>query len=103
VLEIGCGPGQLARFLCDRGLRSYTGFDFSPRAIEMARAQGTGYPFTVDNALTTCLMLQPDYDLVICTEVLEHIEADLDIIDRIISRMSRASWSGMGRSLGQSR
>src|SRR5438067_3176677 len=37
VLEIGCGPGQLAAFLLDQGVEQYTGLDFSPVAIEIAR------------------------------------------------------------------
>ncbi|MHC4985658.1 MAG: class I SAM-dependent methyltransferase [Planctomycetota bacterium] len=38
ILEIGCGAGQLAHYLHDLGLRRYVGVDFSPAAIELARA-----------------------------------------------------------------
>src|SRR4029077_12899170 len=37
LLDIGCGPGQLAMFLQDRGLRKYVGLDFSTTAIRLAR------------------------------------------------------------------
>src|SRR5262245_21169781 len=36
VADIGCGPGQVARYLHDRGVR-VVGIDLSPRMIECAR------------------------------------------------------------------
>ena len=36
VLELGCGPGQVARYLADQGV-SVTGVDLSPRMIEQAQ------------------------------------------------------------------
>ena len=36
VLDAGCGPGDNALFLAERGYRA-TGFDFSPTAIEQAK------------------------------------------------------------------
>lgn len=82
VLEIGCGPGQLASMLLDRGLQSYTGMDFSPKAIEMARKNCPKGRFEVGDALATDLHRQVDHDLIICTEVLEHIENDLQVVSR---------------------
>lgn len=38
VLELGCGVGRFSRYLAQRGLR-VTGVDFSPVAIEIARAR----------------------------------------------------------------
>ncbi len=36
VCDIGCGPGQVARFLCDAGV-SVFGLDLSPKMLEEAR------------------------------------------------------------------
>lgn len=83
VLEIGCGPGQFANLLTDRGVRSYRGFDFSPVAVRMASKRCPGLEFSVDNALTTDLLRRDDFDTVVCTEVLEHVETDLRILDRV--------------------
>ncbi|SRR5579884_960970 len=83
VLEIGCGPGRLATFLNERGIGKYIGFDFSPQAIALARENAPSLEFHVANALTTELLECPDYDVLICTEVLEHIEADLDVLRRV--------------------
>lgn len=87
VLEIGCGPGQLAQFIADRCGCSYIGFDFSPAAIEMARQRNPSLTFHLANALDTELLKRDDYDFVICTEVMEHISADRQVLARIRPRV----------------
>jgi SAM-dependent methyltransferase len=83
VLEIGCGPGQLAEFLIERGVAHYIGFDFSSQAIRMAKKRCPSVDIHLANALETPLLDDKGYDTVICTEVLEHIEADLKLLSRI--------------------
>lgn len=84
VLEIGCGPGQLAEFLVDQGVRRYVGFDFSRVAIDMARAKNLpGARFEVDDARTSSLYEEAAGAYLVCTEVLEHVEEDVTILDRI--------------------
>jgi 2-polyprenyl-3-methyl-5-hydroxy-6-metoxy-1,4-benzoquinol methylase len=86
VLEVGCGPGQLARMLHDKGiLASYVGFDFSAKAVNMAREASPEITFEVADAFTTDLFASVNYDTVICTEVLEHIHDDLAVLSRIPS------------------
>jgi len=80
VLEIGCGPGQLARFLMDQGVESYVGLDFSATALDLARQNAPGATFVLDDARTSDVYRKQSYDLLICTEVLEHIQADLEVL-----------------------
>lgn len=83
VLEVGCGPGRLALYLCDKRVSHYLGFDFSPVNVEWAKRNCPEFDFVVANALETNLFQDQGYDTVICTEVLEHIERDLDVIEQI--------------------
>ncbi len=84
ILEIGCGSGQFASMLFDNGFYNYTGFDFSNDGIALAKKNNPENEdkFFVDDAFTTSL-LDKNYDLVICFEVLEHLRKDLELLDRI--------------------
>lgn len=83
ILEVGCGPGQFARLLHDRGFKSYTGFDFSPKRIEHARMNCPDFTFYIADALHADLYEKVSYDAVVCTEFLEHIEKDIEVISCI--------------------
>lgn len=41
IVELGCGTGRLAPLLVANGVAQYTGYDISPRAIELARQRAT--------------------------------------------------------------
>ncbi|WP_144393364.1 class I SAM-dependent methyltransferase [Pleionea sediminis] len=85
VLEVGCGPGQLASFIADKGIKHYHGFDFSPKRIEQAEKVTPQFNFSVEDAFKTDLFTTVEYDCVVCTEFLEHVEGDLEVLDRIRS------------------
>lgn len=80
VLEVGCGSGAFATLLLKDHPINYKGFDFSKTAIELAQAR-TGRPdlFFVADA-TRSESYQGDYEAIVCTEVLEHIEEDLTAV-----------------------
>jgi 2-polyprenyl-3-methyl-5-hydroxy-6-metoxy-1,4-benzoquinol methylase len=81
ILEIGCGTGQLANYLIDEGFNKYVGFDFSEEAIKIAKER-INLEFFVGDALNPeCF--QYDYNLIICTEVLEHIKDDISVLKNI--------------------
>lgn len=85
VLDVGCGPGQFATLLRDRGLEEYCGFDFSEKCIRQARLICPDYSFVVADAFETDLFQTFHYDAVVCTEFLEHVECDIEILRQIRS------------------
>jgi len=64
VLDVGCGSNHLCSVLKEKGIKKCVGVDFaSPQADVMADA--TDMPFS-----------DQSYDLIICSDVLEHITED---------------------------
>jgi SAM-dependent methyltransferase len=86
VLDIGCGTGQLAAFLFDQGIETYVGMDFSPKAVEYARTAVPRGRFVVDDARTSNVYTDEEHDVLLCTEVLEHITDDLLVVARFRPR-----------------
>jgi 2-polyprenyl-3-methyl-5-hydroxy-6-metoxy-1,4-benzoquinol methylase len=79
ILDIGCGTGAIDFYLANRGC-NVTGLDISKNAIKVAilNAQNLGYvnktKFLV--AKFPSVKLNSKYDLIICSEVLEHLKDD---------------------------
>jgi 2-polyprenyl-3-methyl-5-hydroxy-6-metoxy-1,4-benzoquinol methylase len=80
ILELGCGTGQFAQFLWEHGFREYMGYDFSEKAIELARHLSPQVFKRVDCAECE---VPPEFDIIVALEVLEHIEKDLHILSCI--------------------
>jgi len=85
VLDIGCGPGQFAEMLNDRGIASYLGLDISEEAIRMARDRLPQFEVAASDALCDPMVAQSKADVIVCMEVLEHIDEDLALIERFPS------------------
>lgn len=86
VLEIGCGPGQLAAAIYDAHLiREYHGFDFSEPRVLQARRACPAFSFAVADAYTTDIFDTFRYDTAIATEFLEHVAGDLEILAKLPS------------------
>ncbi len=85
ILEVGCGTGQLACLIRDKGISRYHGFDFSRKRIEQAKRVCPEFVFSRQDAFQTDLFTTFDYDAVICTEFLEHVEGDIEVLNRIRS------------------
>jgi SAM-dependent methyltransferase len=86
VLDIGCGSGQVANFLFDRGLLNYLGIDLSRVAIAKASRIVPAYSFRVCDALDTDVFETFDYRVAISLEFLEHINDDLLVLSRLRPR-----------------
>jgi ubiquinone/menaquinone biosynthesis C-methylase UbiE len=85
VLEVGCGPGALARRLADEHAIAVTAIDISERMVQLARPRG------IDAAVCDVQSLPfPDesFDCAIAAWMLYHVP-DLDQGLREISRLLR--------------
>ncbi len=82
ILEAGCGVGSLGRIIIDAGY-TYAGFDFSAEAIKKALELVPSGNFYVGNVYDA-KEYDGDYDVVVATEVLEHVD-DLKMLSAIPS------------------
>ena len=82
ILDVGCGTGQLGHYLEDEGMGSYFGFDFSKEAIRVARSLSLRW-FSVGDAYNGNMYTQTNYNTVIISEVLEHLDYDLEVLKNI--------------------
>jgi cyclopropane fatty-acyl-phospholipid synthase-like methyltransferase len=84
VLDVGCGPGQFAQFLLDSSAVDYHGIDFSSTAIAMAQRANPDHAdrFHVGDVRSHSLLAQP-FDHVVVLEVLEHVQADRELLSRL--------------------
>ena len=83
ILELGCGTGQFAQYLWEHWIREYTGVDFSTKAIEVACSLS---PQVFEVGDCASYNPQPYFDTFVTMEMLEHIEKDLEVIEKIPSR-----------------
>ena len=83
VLELGCGTGLLAKYLIASGIRYKCGIDFSSVAIQKSKEINVTHEnkFSVKNLMN--IQLIPNQFTVVCLEVLEHLDDDLQIISRM--------------------
>ena len=82
VLDIGCGPGQVACMLRDIGVPEYIGLDFSKARIARARDICPEYEFLTENVFESQIFEIDNYDLILATEFLEHIEHDINVLEK---------------------
>jgi SAM-dependent methyltransferase len=94
VCEIGCGPGQIARYLQDRGV-SMRGIDLSREMVRWARRLNPDIPFEQGDMLAPDL---PDASLagIVCFYAIIHLRREE--VTRALGQMYRALRPG-GRLL----
>jgi 2-polyprenyl-3-methyl-5-hydroxy-6-metoxy-1,4-benzoquinol methylase len=85
ALEIGCGEGELSMRLAHAGW-NVQGCDIAEEAVQEARrrsvAAGLSIPFE-QRAMAECADTYPTQDLVVCCEVMEHLEDPLAALNTL--------------------
>lgn len=83
VVELGCGTGLFAKYAIASGIRYKCGVDFSPIAIQKSRELNVTHEskFSIKNLMG--IRAITNQFTIICLEVLEHLENDLEIISRL--------------------
>lgn len=77
ILELGCGAGQFAYLVFKKGFNYIKGIDFSLEAIKLAKKfNPEKKDLFIQGDLYDKEFYQGDYNTVILTEVLEHLEFD---------------------------
>jgi len=77
IVDLGCGKGFLVEFLVREGYENVLGVDTSPEQVEFGKK--SGLPVVRADALQF-LRENKDFDLVICTDLVEHFAKD-EIVD----------------------
>ncbi len=86
VLDAGCGEGETIVRLRSILPRSVTGFDRNPAAVECARRRLPGLDISVQD-IYRLPWADSSFDLVLCTEVLEHLAEP----DRALAELVRVA------------
>jgi hypothetical protein len=68
--------------LFDHGVEQYVGIDFSSAAITQAGKAAPRGRFVVADARLSDVYSTVEHDVLVCTEVLEHIEDDLGVVSK---------------------
>jgi 2-polyprenyl-3-methyl-5-hydroxy-6-metoxy-1,4-benzoquinol methylase len=84
VLDLGCGVGQLARYLATQGAAEVLGVDLSERMLALARAEWAHPRVTYVRGAVEEVTFPPGrFDLVVSSLVLHYVEDYLGLIARI--------------------
>lgn len=92
IVDLGCGTGRFAAMLAESGHKGgYTGFDFAAAVVGEAAAylerEHPAYP--VDELAVRDLRewqppdIRPPNTVYTCLEVLEHLDDDLQLVERV--------------------
>lgn len=85
ALEVGCGEGELSIRIA-RTVAQVTAFDISPQIVEEAKRRTMAAGVTVKLRSDSVFNLNPERDsadLVVCCEVLEHIDDPMLALDKL--------------------
>lgn len=83
-LDIGCGTGDVIKFIDKNKIQNYTGIDFSSVGIENCKKNYPNYNFfEFDFSTSKIDSFMAGRKTFLSLEVLEHIENDINIIKQI--------------------
>lgn len=87
ILDVGCGPGYLLKVLADANPDArLAGFDLSPAVLKAASEVCPRASFDTHDVYNE---IDQDFDLIFCTEVLEHLDYPHRALDRIVGAASQ--------------
>lgn len=91
VLDLGCGKGELAADLAQRAGARVTGVDWSESVLAFARMH-YGHVPGLEFIHADILSYKPDgdVDVIVLSNVLEHIESRIDLLRSLARRFSSA-------------
>ena len=86
ILDIGCGSGSISLFLASKGKNQVLGIDISDKAIQASTSSAIrlslkNIKFKKMDFLKDTL--KDNYDIILCFEVIEHLEKDKFALKRI--------------------
>jgi SAM-dependent methyltransferase len=81
AIDVGCNAGGYSKMLSDFGFEKVEGFDVGQEYV--ARAQAAFGSPTVSFAVGRAEDLAGSYDFVLCTEVIEHTDEPLRVVENL--------------------
>lgn len=82
ILDVGCGNGNIALALGSLGY-TVTGIDIDINSIDTAKTRNTFSNVTFKVLDANYFLLQDEFDVVVCSEVLEHLEKPHELLASI--------------------
>lgn len=94
-LDVGCGTGELAGFLQDRGIGNYLGIDLVSSSIELARQRHRDMPFRQGDVLVE--PKDETFDFVFCSGAmtLKFDSGNYEYMKKMIARMLELAKRGI--------
>lgn len=83
VVEAGCGEGKITNYICKNFNCNIEGFDIGEEAINKAKASFKNLKFEV-KSIYDLEYKENSFDLVVCCEVLEHLDQYERALDELI-------------------
>src|SRR5262245_29283218 len=84
VLDLGCGAGQLARYLAEAGAAEVLGIDVSERMLALARAEWAHPRVTYRHEAIEAVAFAPArFDLVVSSLVLHYVDDYAGLVSHI--------------------
>jgi 2-polyprenyl-3-methyl-5-hydroxy-6-metoxy-1,4-benzoquinol methylase len=88
VLDVGCGKAELAYDLVKRAGAHVTGIDVDREYLRFAKARFADPRLELVEADATAAFPAGPFDVVVLSNVLEHIERRTELLDRIVAEAS---------------
>ena len=86
LADVGCGTGHLLKYINNKMTPSLNaGYDFSVAALTVAKSVFPNAKYQIQDLYN---LLPQSYDVILCTEVLEHLLYPEDVITNLINRLN---------------